>query len=76
MLLIVVPLLAVVGFIATSGEAAKTSTRYLNYVRTQRGPRLYADGRAMGSWEDRVAGCALDRAGWAFKRVSMQECIP
>jgi hypothetical protein len=56
MLLIIVPLivvplliLAAVGFIATSGEAAKTSTRYLNYVRTQRGPRLYADGRATGS---------------------------
>jgi hypothetical protein len=29
MLLIIVPLLAVVGFIATSGEADKTSTRYL-----------------------------------------------
>jgi hypothetical protein len=56
MLLIIVPLivvplliLAVVGFIATSGEAAKTSTHYLNYVWTQRGPRPYADGRVMGS---------------------------
>jgi hypothetical protein len=49
MLRISVPLLAMVGFIATSGEAAKTSTHDLNYVRTQRGPRLYADGRAMGS---------------------------
>jgi hypothetical protein len=45
MLLIIVPLLAVVGFIATSGEAAKTSTRYIK--QRDNDLRTFAENLAM-----------------------------